>query len=706
MSAQWWEVDPPAQQAAPQANPQPAQNWWDADPVAPDAFAGDALLSSEAMSHLAAGGQSAPAKAPTANDRALAVSSGLYRGIADIAGLPVDTALNVWDLAKAGAGFVQGQLTGRAPSSAFDPSDRSQYVGSSEWLANQMSRAGAVTEAPQDDAVSRYLYAGARGVPGAFTGGAGAPSLARQAVAGAASGLAMQGAADAGADAGMQGLAAIAAGAGAGVARAPRRAAKPAQAPKSAIPSAEELADASAQLYSRAEQAGVVIHPKSTARAAAMIRQVAERENLGRLPPKISEAVSILEERVAQNQPLTLTEADKVRQIIGDAFASSDATDRRLAAIIRDRYDNDYLGKLGPQDTLAGNGEQAVKILREARALYRRKSNAELINRAIAEAQRKAEGRHTQSGMEHALRLEFEKIARNQKLMRTFTPEQRAAIEQVVKGDRVTNALRNLGKFDPAKGGMGATLGGVLGGGTGAALGGIVGGISGSAGGAAIGPLVLGTGANLAARGATRRTMANVERAREALVGTGLPDVDQVSVSPARPIDRSRAADRLGAEFDAERAAAAQAARDSYIVEEFPRSAVREITLETKPDAVSSPSTRDIRKALERLAEPVDETGSLGVNALEQLAPEPQLRNAAKSAVAVRSERAPRNSFSQLEPKTARTVADIEADLKKLDAKAQRLPADEPFDSPRMKAIETEYERLRKELATAKRSAR
>src|SRR5690606_3131583 len=30
MSAQWWEVDPPA---TPQAQAQPSQNWWDEDPV-------------------------------------------------------------------------------------------------------------------------------------------------------------------------------------------------------------------------------------------------------------------------------------------------------------------------------------------------------------------------------------------------------------------------------------------------------------------------------------------------------------------------------------------------------------------------------------------------------------------------------------------------------------------------------------------------
>lgn len=78
------------------------------------------------------------------------------------------------------------------------------------------------------------------------------------------------------------------------------------------------------------------------------------------------------------------------------------------------------------------------------------------------------------------------------------------------------------------------------------------------------------------------------------------------------------------------------------------------------------------------------------------------MRAAAKSAVATLSERKPKNALAQLAPQGPRAVAGIEADLKKLDAKAQRIPADEPFDSPRMKAIEDDYNRLREELKEAK----
>src|SRR5690606_2712283 len=143
------------------------------------------------------------------------------------------------------------------------------------------------------------------------------------------------------------------------------------------------------------------------------------------------------------------------------------------------------------------------------------------------------------------------------------------------------------------------------------------------------------------------------------------------------------------------------------------RSAIREIVLESPPSPASalSPSTQEVRNALARLSEPVEVASARDRSELiNRLAQEDQRfivepAQAAKSAASVRSERAPkkRNALSQLESSGPRTVKDIEADLKKLDARVQRLPPDEPFDSPRMKEIEREYERLRAELEQARK---
>lgn len=129
----------------------------------------DADASVIARAYLAKQG---PAPATT-DDRLRAVVSGGYSGVANTAGLPVDTALNVWDLAKAGAGTVQGMATGKAPSPMFDPTDRSQVVASSDWIKNLMNKAGAATApARPDDRLSRYLHNAANIGTGVYLGSA------------------------------------------------------------------------------------------------------------------------------------------------------------------------------------------------------------------------------------------------------------------------------------------------------------------------------------------------------------------------------------------------------------------------------------------------------------------------------------------------------------------------------------------------------
>lgn len=104
----------------------------------------------------------------TKTDRATAVTTGANRGIAGILGLPVDTALNVWDLGKAALGTAQGTITGRAPSSIFDPADRSKYFGTGQQISSMMDKTPVTTTQMNrpDDKASQYLYAGGSALPG------------------------------------------------------------------------------------------------------------------------------------------------------------------------------------------------------------------------------------------------------------------------------------------------------------------------------------------------------------------------------------------------------------------------------------------------------------------------------------------------------------------------------------------------------------
>lgn len=117
----------------------------------------------------------APAE-PTLNDRTSAVATGLNRGaITRLAGLPVDTILNVKDLLTAAAGATYQATTGKSiPDFLEVNSDRSQYVGSGDWNERKVREYGGahlIDPSGPIDSTSRVLHATGMGIGGAVVGG-------------------------------------------------------------------------------------------------------------------------------------------------------------------------------------------------------------------------------------------------------------------------------------------------------------------------------------------------------------------------------------------------------------------------------------------------------------------------------------------------------------------------------------------------------
>jgi len=119
-------------------------------------------------------------------DRVRAAASGINRGfISDLAGLPVDTAANLVDLAKAAVGFTYNEgkqlVTGKrsVPPEWTEPYDRTRVPGTSAWIEAQLNAGGlgaAINNPNPQDTASRILhtggrFAGASVVPSAAVGG-------------------------------------------------------------------------------------------------------------------------------------------------------------------------------------------------------------------------------------------------------------------------------------------------------------------------------------------------------------------------------------------------------------------------------------------------------------------------------------------------------------------------------------------------------
>jgi hypothetical protein len=127
----------------------------------------------------------------TAGDRGMAAVTGVNRGLAGLAGLPVDTVENVLNLGIAGYGTAKQALTGQPGPDLLKGS-----LGGSESIANLMNRGGVETANPRpDDALSRIAHTGGVIAGGSVLPGARPVQTAASALTGA---LAAEGANQAG----------------------------------------------------------------------------------------------------------------------------------------------------------------------------------------------------------------------------------------------------------------------------------------------------------------------------------------------------------------------------------------------------------------------------------------------------------------------------------------------------------------------------
>lgn len=103
----------------------------------------------------------------SALDAPNAVATGYNRGLAALAGLPVDTIMNVVDLGKAAIGAPYTAITGDTPDALQVNPDRSGIVGSRDWLLRQARKTGvgrAIVDPMNPEYEGGYLQAAGGGL--------------------------------------------------------------------------------------------------------------------------------------------------------------------------------------------------------------------------------------------------------------------------------------------------------------------------------------------------------------------------------------------------------------------------------------------------------------------------------------------------------------------------------------------------------------
>lgn len=223
-----------------------------------------------------------------------------------------------------------------------------------------------------------------------------------------------------------------------------------------AIPTIEDLRNASQAGYKAAEAAGVIVRPEGIRRVATeTVGDLAEFGYHETLQPKIG--VILKEMERLGNTNTTYKGLDQLRKIAGQVAGSTEPAERAMATRIIQRLD-DYMANLSPDDVIMGNAAQASAGIRQGRDNWARMRRAEMVDTAAIKAKRRADTTGTGGNLENTLRQNVRAILDNPKRSRGMTPAETAMAEKVVSGTPAQDALRLVGRLSPTTGGLSAAL--------------------------------------------------------------------------------------------------------------------------------------------------------------------------------------------------------------------------------------------------------
>lgn len=219
-----------------------------------------------------------------------------------------------------------------------------------------------------------------------------------------------------------------------------------------------ELKAASQAAYKVADEAEIVLSNESFAPVVREATQTAMKSGLDKtLTPDSHAALGRLAE--AASKPVTFQDLMTLREVASNAAGAMKPKDRMIASGIVDKID-DYIAGLSAKDVLAGGTDPqiAAKALSQGRELWSKVAKLGTVERLMQRAADAVANRPS-LGMENAIRTEFINLARNDRAMRPFTSEEKAAIRAIPKGVAKATA-RMGGRFAPTGPVSGAAAGG------------------------------------------------------------------------------------------------------------------------------------------------------------------------------------------------------------------------------------------------------
>jgi hypothetical protein len=210
-------------------------------------------------------------------------------------------------------------------------------------------------------------------------------------------------------------------------------------------PSREVLAAQATAAYEAAKKSGIAFNP--TRFSQSMGRIAGDLRQEGYTPTGYPKIEAAFKELTDVGMPKDFTELQALRKIIQGAQASADPAERRLASILKDRFDS-YIVNADKADIVGTGNKTGVAAWNQARNTYSRMMKADVFDEMLANAQLDR-SKFTQSGAENSMAQQLRTLAKNKNKMRLFTVAEQEEIRAAAKGSSTQNLLKFFGRFAP-----------------------------------------------------------------------------------------------------------------------------------------------------------------------------------------------------------------------------------------------------------------
>jgi len=212
--------------------------------------------------------------------------------------------------------------------------------------------------------------------------------------------------------------------------------------PPTDVPKASTFKGLASDSYDAAKATGATVPKTDFEKAIYDAEQSARKDVTYRptLQPKATAAIDAVRQDLAALPPeVSFQDMDVARRVMRTVLSSPDKNERAVAHSIIDGIDNYVTGLNAPEGD----------ALSTARDLFTRGSKLDTVERLVSKAQTKAEANQTQSRVDNAIRQQFASLKNNQRAFGQFNPDEQAAISQIIAGNPLQNAARQVGKVAP-----------------------------------------------------------------------------------------------------------------------------------------------------------------------------------------------------------------------------------------------------------------